>query len=119
MQCEKNKCDFAQSFQSNVRNPDPLRHLFQRKLYNRPRGETKRKTLKNLASTARLLLLQADRRAGPRAVLPPLHCGPAAFAAAACLAGAFGAGEELGHELGDVWKLGVGVQHVHGLLHFL
>ena len=53
------------------------------------------------------------------AVLPPLGGGPCALAAAACLAGALGAGEELGHELGDVWKLGVGAQHVHGLLHFL
>lgn len=52
-------------------------------------------------------------------VLPPLGSRPGALAAATCLAGALGAREELGHELGDVWKLGVGVQHVHGLLHFL
>lgn len=54
-------------------------------------------------------------------VLPPLDGWPAALAAtaAACLAGALGAGEELGHDLRDVRKFGVGVQHVHGLLHFL
>lgn len=52
-------------------------------------------------------------------VLPPLHGWPGALAAAACFAGAFGAGEELGHELRHVGKLWVWVQHVHGLLHFL
>lgn len=53
-------------------------------------------------------------------VLPPLDSWPRALAAAAaCLAGALGAREELGHELRDVGKLRVGVQHVHGLFHFL
>lgn len=53
------------------------------------------------------------------AVLPPLDSRPRALAAAACLAGALGAGEELGDELRDVGKLRVGAQHVHGLLYFL
>lgn len=54
------------------------------------------------------------------AVLPPLDGWPAALAAAAaCFAGALGPREELGHDLRDVWKFRVGVQHVHGLLHFL
>lgn len=59
------------------------------------------------------------QQVGP--VLPPFGCGPAALAAAAAagLAGTLGAREQLGHELRDVWKLRVGVQHVHGLLHFL
>lgn len=52
-------------------------------------------------------------------VLPPLGSRPGALAAAACLARALGAREEFGHELRDVWKLRIGVQHVHGLLHFL
>ena len=54
-------------------------------------------------------------------VLPPFHGGPGAFAAAATrLPRALGASrEELGHELGHVWKLWVGIQHVHGLFHFL
>ena len=54
------------------------------------------------------------------AVLPPLGSQPGTLAAAAaCLTGALGAREKFGHELRDVGKLGVGVQHVHGLLHFL
>lgn len=58
--------------------------------------------------------------AARRELLPPLDCGPRALAAAARLAGgALGAGEELCDQLGDVGKLGVGAQHVHGLLDFL
>lgn len=52
-------------------------------------------------------------------VLPPLDCWPRAFAAAPCFTRAFGAREELSHDLRDIWELRVGVQHVHGLLHFL
>lgn len=57
--------------------------------------------------------------AARRELLPPLDRGPRALAAAARLAGALGAGEELCNQLGDVGKLGVGAQHVHGLLDFL
>ena len=60
-------------------------------------------------------------RSGRVLVLPPFHCGPGSFAAAATrLPRALGASrEELGHELGHVWELWVGIQHVHGLFHFL
>jgi len=61
-------------------------------------------------------------RRGFSGVLPPFHRRPGAFAAAAAagLAGALGASrEELGHELRHIGQLRVGVQHVHGLFHFL
>lgn len=102
-------------FQSHIRNQDVLKTSNKEKLYNRPRGE--KLHLKILLPWHNWSFLRQIE--GTRTVLPPLDGRPGALGAAACLAGALGAGEELGHELRDVWKLGVGVQHVHGLLHFL
>lgn len=52
--------------------------------------------------------------------LPSFHCrSAAALASPPWFPRALRAREQLGHELRDIWKLRVGVQHVHGLLHFL
>lgn len=79
-----------------------------KKLYNKPRRANDiKKKIHSMSSRGQCTLL------------PPFDSWSSAFAASAGFAGALGAREELGHQLGDVRQLGVGVQHVHGLLHFL
>lgn len=102
---------------SNVKNFSAEQNLFQlylispnvlniliKKLYNRPRRAND--TLKNVASIA-------SPGGQKSTLLPPFDSWSRAFAASTGFAGAFGAREELGHQLRDVRQLGVGVQHVH------
>lgn len=117
-QCSmKKKIFFFLSFQQHIRNQDVLKTSINKENCTIDPEEKKKKRLKNRFQWRNSSFIRQTEHM--RTVLPPLGSWPCALAAATCFTGALGAGEELGHELRDVWKLRVGAQHVHGLLDFL